>query len=357
MRSRFAALVLILAGSGSAGAQEATPFPEKTTVSAYLQTGHQKGQNLVWCNSFQLAWTALGEEVLGEPPALQGSPPFERALNAGGVGKKDLDAESVFVKAGRISPTFLAEINASLKQKFGGNAPAPLAPADDREGVLAYAVLQKSLAFKHPFDRQREPVLWRGAEGEKTPFQAFGILKVDGQTPKELSAQVRILIDQREEYVVELKTASSDDRLILAQTQPKATFKETLDDVQERVRGKAASPTPLQATDRCLVPCVRVALDRVYDEILGRKVLNKKLEGFVVREARQTLRFGLDEKGATLKSEAELRIYKNGRTPRRIVFDRPFLLYLERVGAENPYLAIWFENPNLFLKAETPEKK
>jgi hypothetical protein len=64
------------------------------------------------------------------------------------------------------------------------------------------------------------------------------------------------------------------------------------------------------------------------------------------------VRFSLDEKGATLKSEAEIRIAKNGHAPRRTLFDRSFLLYLERVGAENPYLTIWFENPNLFLKAE-----
>ena len=37
---------------------------------------------------------------------------------------------------------------------------------------------------------------------------------------------------------------------------------------------------------------------------------------------------------------------------RSIVFDRPFLLYMERSGAANPYLVIWFENPELFVKSD-----
>jgi hypothetical protein len=348
---RLTAAVLILA------LQDPSPVPEKTTVCAHLQTGHAKGQNLVWCNSFQLAWTSLGEDVCGEPLQLEGSPVLERALNASSAGKKDLDPDSVFVKAGRITPEFLEGIHASLKKQFGDNAPPPVTAPAAPGGVLAYAFLYKNLAFKTPFDRQREPLPWRGPEGEKTPLQAFGILKVDGQTPKELSAQVQILVDQRNAYVVELKSAFAEDRLILAQVEPKATFRETIDEVRERVRASTPNSFALQVTDQFLVPCVRVALDRVYDEIIGRKVLNKKISEGVVREARQTIRFGLDEKGATLKSEAKILIPKNGHAPRKIVFDRPFLLYLERAGAENPYLAIWFENPNLFLKAETPEKK
>jgi hypothetical protein len=337
----------------TAAAQDPPAPPEKTTVSAILQTGHQKGQNLVWCSTFQLAWTSLGQDVCGEPLQLAGSPILERALNQGAASAKDLDPESIYVKAGKISRALIEEINAALVKRFGDAAPPPLQLPDAAEGALAVAYLAKTLAFARPFDRQREPLPWRGTEGEKTPLQAFGILKVDGQTPKELTSQIQILNDRRGEYIVELQTASPQDRLILAQTEPKATLQETLDDVRGRVRSSKTPPFAIQVTDQCLIPCVQVALERVYDEILGRKVLNAKLKDHVVAEARQSVRFALDEKGATVKSEAKILVPKNGHAPRRIVFDRPFLLYLERAGAENPYLAIWFENPHLFLKAES----
>jgi hypothetical protein len=336
--------------------QETPPLPEKTAVSAYLQIGHRKGHNLVWCSSFQLAWTALGRDVCGEPLRLDGTPVIENALNGSSVGTKDLDPESVHVQAGRLSPKLFEDLNAALKKKFGENAPAPLKPPAEPDGALAYAYLYKNLSFAKPFDRQREPLPWRGEEGSKTPLQAFGILKVDGQTPKDLSAQVQILEDRRGAYIVELRTTSAGDRLILAQAEPKTTLQETVQSVRDRVRESRTPPFALQVTDQCLVPCVQVALERVYDEIVGRKVLNKALAGLPVREARQAIRFSLDEKGATVKSEARILVPKNGHAPRQIVFDRPFLLYLERAGAENPYLAIWFENPNLFLKAETEKK-
>ena len=350
-------LATVLGLSAVLVVQEPPPLPGKTTVSAHLLTGHVKGQNLVWCSTFQLAWDALGQDVCGEPLQLQGSPAMERALNGSGIRKQDLDPESVFIRAARLSPGLVDEINTALKKKFGNQAPQPLQAPVEREGALAYAFLYKNLEFKKPFDRQREPLPWMGAEGLKAPLQAFGILKVDGQTPPEQSAQIQILNDRRGAYILELKTLSPKDRLVLAQTEPKATLKETLDDVRDRVRGSSVPPFAIQVTDQCLIPCIQVAIDRVYDEIIGREVLNRKLTGHIVREARQNLRFCLDEKGAMLKSEAKIRIPKNGHAPRQIVFDRPFLLYLERVGAEHPYLAIWFENSELFLKVDPAQNK
>ena len=343
--------VRLLAVLALAAAQEPPAIPEKTTVSAYLRTGHQKGHNLVWCSTFQLAWASLSTDVAGEPLRLEGSPVFERVLNEGGPGAKDLDPESFYVKAAKLTPALIEEINASLAKKFGDHAPPPLRAPAAPDGALAFAYLYKDLAFATPFDRQREPLPWRGEEGEKAPLQAFGILKVDGRTPKELTSQIQILNDRRGEYIIELKTTSKQDRLILAQAEPKATLQETLDEVRARVKA-SRQPFSIQVTDQCLIPCVRIALERIYDEILGRKVLNPKLEGHVVADARQNLRFSLDEKGATVKSEAKLFLPKNGHAPRQIVFDRPFLLVLERVGAENPYLVVWFENPHLFLKAK-----
>ncbi len=348
--------ILAVAALAVLPAQDPPALPAKTTVSAYLQTSHQPGQNFVWCSTFQLAWTSMGRDVCGEPLRLQGTPVIETALNQGGPTEKDHDPDSIYVKAGKLSPALIEEINASLRKKFGEEAPAPLR-AIPEEGALAVAFLVKTLAFAKPFDRQREPLPWRGAEGEKTPLQAFGLMKVDGQTPKELTAQIQILNDRRGEYVIELKTTSDKDRLILAQVEPKTTLLDTLEDVRKRVRESTKAPFAIQVTDQCLIPCVQIALERIYNEIVGKKVLNEKLKDHVVREARQSLRFTLDEKGAAVKSEAKIRIPKNGHAPRQIVFDRSFLLYLERVGAENPYLAIWFENPHLFVKSETGEKK
>jgi len=327
---------------------------DSTLVSAVLDVPHEKGKNLVWCNTFQLAWDALGHGFCGEALRLDGTPLLEKSLNAASAGEKDIDADSAFVKTGIVTPALLNEINSALKKRFGDNAPKPLELAPGEESVLAYSFLFKNLAFKKPFERRRDALKWRGEEGLDAPLQAFGIMKMDGTVPDDVAAQVQILDENRRggSYIIELKTASRFDRLILAQAEPKATLKETLDTVRETVKNPRREPFTIQISDHCIVPNIHLALERSYDEILNKKVLNDKLKGGRLAGARQDIHFSLDEKGATLKSAAEILATKNGHAPRSIVFDRPFLLYMERSGAANPYLVIWFENAELFVKSD-----
>lgn len=326
-------------------------LPEKTIVSATLDVPHEKGLNLIWCNSFQLAWNALGIDWCGEPLRLKDAAQFEKSMNASSVRAQDVDAQSLLVKVGKVSPAFLNDLNAELKKRFGDNAPSKVAPAPRADStVMAYAYLCKTLAFAAPFDRRKEPLAWRGSEGAGAAIEAFGIMSVGGDTPRSVMQQVQIISYARGEFIVELKTKSTDDHLILALVEPGATLKETVDAVRKRVAKPEPAPFAIQISDHCLVPCIQLAVDRAYQEIIGKEVLNEKLAGYSLCEAKQSVRFKLDEKGAALKSEAEIHAYKNGHQPRQITLDRPFLLYLERNRAENPYLAIWFENPNLFVK-------
>jgi hypothetical protein len=326
-----------------------------TTVTAALDTPHEKGKNLVWCNTFQLAWDALGHGFCGEALRLEGTPPLEKLLNASTAGEKDLDADSMYVKTGVITKALLDEINSTLKKRFGDNSPAPLQKDTQEFPVLAYAFLFKNLAFKKPFERQSSPLLWEGESGKGSPAQAFGIMEMDSTVSLDIADQIQILDDRRGAYIIELKTVSRADRLILAQTEPKETLKETLDAVREIVAKPRREPFAIQISDSCAVPNIHLAINRNYTELLGKQVLNNKLLGYHVYVARQDINFDLNEKGATIKSAAEIRVSKNGHSPRHIAFDHPFLLYMERSGAANPYLVIWIENADLFVKPDSKD--
>ncbi len=327
------------------------PIPDKTIVSATLDVPHQKGQNLIWCNTFQRVWNELGTKQCGEPLRLAGTPPLEKSLNASKVSENDVDPDSVFITSGAVTPAFLAKLNADLKKRFGENAPANVSvPVSPDPSILAFAFLYKNLAFKTPFDKQIEPLLWNGSEGKGQRIQAFGLVEVNAATSPDLKSQVLIVSEGRKGFIIELVTTSPQDHVFLAQIEPGETLQATVDSTHQIIAHSPRAPFAIQLSDQCLVPSVRVALERVYDEAIGRKIENAKLSGYSIIDARQNIRFKLDEKGAELKSEARIYGAKNGHQPRRIVFDRPFLLYIERAGATNPMLAIWFENPNLFLK-------
>lgn len=66
----------------------------------------------------------------------------------------------------------------------------------------------------------------------------------------------------------------------------------------------------------------------------------------------QSVRFRLDEYGAILKSQAAGVVkcaVKQRKKPRQFVFDKPFLILLERKGAGQPYFALWVDNAELLV--------
>lgn len=71
-----------------------------------------------------------------------------------------------------------------------------------------------------------------------------------------------------------------------------------------------------------------------------------------IEEAVQLIRFQLDDSGAILESDAAV-VMLNGDEPppepRRFVFDRPFLLYLQQRQAKQPYFVMWVENPDVLV--------
>ena len=58
-------------------------------------------------------------------------------------------------------------------------------------------------------------------------------------------------------------------------------------------------------------------------------------------------RFRLDERGAVLKSEAYHGPVASKGGPRQFIFDKPFLILLEREDAAQPYFALWVDNAEL----------
>jgi serine protease inhibitor len=97
-----------------------------------------------------------------------------------------------------------------------------------------------------------------------------------------------------------------------------------------------------------VVPIVSVGFERRYTELIDRDVQNRGWEGYDVAEARQGIRFRLDEYGARLESDSSLGFKSSiSAQPRKLVFDRPFLIYLKEQSSHRPYFALWVETPEV----------
>ena len=96
-----------------------------------------------------------------------------------------------------------------------------------------------------------------------------------------------------------------------------------------------------------LVPDLFWRISHKYAELEGKPFKNTVLEGQRLDVAQQDILFRLDRSGAELQSEAKVFCLP---IPTYFVLDRPFLIYMKKRGARNPYFAMWVDNAELLQR-------
>jgi len=322
---------------------------KSTVITAHLEEPIKPGQSVLWCSTLQLAWNEACA-LIGEDIHLQKDPPLVAFLNKKTATKKDLDDASYVALAGFVRDRIYARIDAELKRKFKGEATPrynkPMGAARPQDFV-AYSYLFKNLEFPTPFQRLDAPLVFRG-----TRVACFGI---EGDSPKHgpLYRQL-IVLDYKssDDFVIELKTKSEGDRFILAKVAPASDLRGTIEAVQARVA--KASPDPLPGGVVLKVPKLNFDFTREYRELYGQKlnVANPKVaKDIEILTAVQNIRCQLDEKGVRLRSESHVSFGCAivPPPPHRLIFDKPFLMLLQRADAKRPYFALWVETPEVLL--------
>jgi len=314
---------------------------ERTDFTAYLDHEIVPGRNLIWCATMQLAWNEMLDLCIGEPPS--DGRPIVRELNRKVVTRSDLDDSSYVAMAGMIEQGIVQRIRQELDTKFSGQGSPELLKEVDLPpvGVFAYSYLFKDLAFSKHFARSRRPLRFMEFQA-----QAFGF--ETGHA--EAAAQVTIH-DYRDDndFVIELRTRASEDRLILAKVQADSTLHQTIAQVALRLKAEGTSP---EAQTQMQVPLFDFRLLKEFDELIGIDMC-----GVPIVKATQLIRFKLDETGAKLMSvvnaiaSAEL----EARPTPQLIFDKSFLVVMERQGRPHPYFALWVDNPELLVPF-VPEK-
>jgi hypothetical protein len=326
----------------------------KTTVLPHLNSALVAGRNSVYCATFQLAWDRLREDVIRAPIELDGTPDMVRELNRHAFPRDSLAKDAYVAMAGEISRGVLEDIRSQMKAKFPLVTPR-LEPRPDPDGLVAYAYLQKRLPFATSFDRLKQPLRFHATDGE-TEVASFGIedFRSHDTCEKTLRAQVDV-VDYigRDDFVLELHT--EQDRIVLAKIPRAATLAEALATVEARSsqpRGRNVQKQ-LDLEEPLVIPLLSLFVDRGYTELIGRPVLNPGFTEHRVADARQLIRFQLDESGAILESEADIMTTVDGDEPppepRRFVFDRPFLICLQQRQAKQPYFVMWVENAEVLV--------
>lgn len=321
---------------------------KQTNVSPHMESEIEKGKNLIYCVTFQLAWNELKDNIIKENIKLTDEPNIAPFLNKSLSTKKDLSDNDYVAMVGFGKDKILDKINVDLKKKFGSDAPK-VDEKLDKDDILAYAYLYKDLKFKHEFEKLKESIKFK-TNGGTVDVNGFGIATTNDNSKRYDIARQVAVIDYKndDDFIVRLASESDKDEIVLAKVDSKNTILNTINEVSRRIKGSKGES--FGEKDIFKIPSMDFYINHSYEELIKKYFANNGFEDYQIIKAMQDIRFKLDEKGAQLKSEAKIMGTKScpapsAEKPKNLVFDKPYLLMLREKGAKYPYFAMWVENP------------
>jgi hypothetical protein len=330
---------------------------KQTVIVPTLDTPCPPNKNVIWCSSFQLAWNEVRDKVIGAPLEVVGAEEVAGRLNVAKQSGSDLEPRSFYAAGGWVKDGIRDKIRNDMAVKFPGHVLPDFSSFDG--GILAYSYLAACVPFKCPFRQVDDGLVFNGSQGAGTAVEAFGLSKTDESRYQKIRKRVAVLYCRRSdapnarremvEYVLDLCRHSQPYEVVVAMVEPKASLAQTLEYVHLQVhesksRGYSKGAQALGRNDVLEVPEMVWRIDHRFSELVGRNVANV---GMPIVEAMQTTAFRLDRSGAMLKSEAGFAVKS---LPEYFVFDRPFLVYMQKRGAEHPFFVMWVDNAELLTR-------
>jgi len=328
-------LSLLLLMVGCAGERD---FPEVKKLSEYKQTNFvatpanklHEGKNSVYSVSMLLAWQQIKNSA-------------ESDLN--------IDAKYANLKMLNDSESFKNTLSEGEYEAIGG--------IDRKNGtVSASAEFSKSLPLAVKLNSYDDKLKFKGEK-----VKAFGFMKSD----YDLFGSISILYYKDDEnFVLKFFPRDEAHEIILYRcpVQPN-TMQDGFNAVEKMIKiGKSERKIydnswkyhVIDDEDELLVPKFKFNIENSYKSLLGN-VFKIKDKEFTVEKAWQRTAFILDETGAEIESEAELVTTTEESEdtnlkphPKKLHFNKPFLIMLKRKDSPNPYFAMWVDNTELMQK-------
>ncbi len=327
----------------------------QTQVAPTLDTPMEEGKNVVWCATFAAGWKKFQEDVLDEPVALEGADAACARLNAAPNPEADLPEGDHYTAAGWEDQGIVGKVHQDMAKLFPQKR-APTFPGIIPGSFLMYAYLDTGVPFTIPYFESREPLVFVDSAGRATQIRAFGLRQSDTDRYYSLRKQAHVLfatVEETEdtraakEFAIDLCRDSTPNQLVFARVEPKGTLASTLKTIEEKSRAfqEGRPEKGLGGEDSLLVPDMFWRLDHHFAEFEDRPFKNTRLGHQAMSVARQDIQFRMDRSGAELSSEAEAYNYSTlGVT---YTGEGPFLIYIKKRGAKQPFFALWIDNAEL----------
>ena len=342
---RFGKIATVLGISGLLGmslmcSAFSFPFFKKPVTSIpVVSQNYENVKNSVWCITFQLVWNDFMDKITNGKPVelVGGNPPLVDELNKKLYTAEDISENSYYKVQGEVSPALKRQIEKAIYKKFKEKSDIiGMVNWNAKNAYIFYAMLKKEFNFLTPFE-----ILSSAPFNDSENVKYFGIKKTSDD---KLRDNVDVLFYNGDEYAVKLTTKENED-VILYRTEKTDDFATLFDFVMNN-----SKPEKFATSDTLKIPNIDINKMISYNELCNKKVSGTDK---VITQAIQTIKFKLDNKGGSLKSEAIIGLMRTSLAPdnsRHFLFDKPFVLFLKEQGKDKPYFATRIENTEFLVK-------
>jgi hypothetical protein len=224
------------------------------------------------------------------------------------------------------------------------------------EGIIKVrAEFNKSLPFEVALQNFHNKLTF---EGQKV--SSFGIFGYDSYEKLEI---VKIVYYQDDNnFIIKLLPKDKEHEIVLFKTNQ--SFNSIADMVKkiekltevgnlEKNNKKTSWKYSYSEEDVVIIPKFNFNIETNYNTLEGNS-FNSNKQHFQIESVWQRTAFILDENGAEIESEVEIvtteTIEKDYEKPKKMIFDKPFLVLLKRIDNKNPYFGLWTTNAELMVK-------
>jgi len=221
-------------------------------------------------------------------------------------------------------------------------------------GVEASAYFKKALPFAIPFHKQDEPLNFNGSK-----VKSFGLNYPDDQLLDYF--QILYYLDQ-DHFAIKLYPADTSSEIFLAKgINLSGTFTDLLTSTNKWIEtGNKEKLTKgkewrylFAEKDYLSIPAMKFNIGTNYSTLEGQSFTVASKPHEIVKIYQRTA-FVFDEYGAIVESFAAIAVDSAGPparietpTPKKMIFDKPFVIFIKKKNSTNPYFAMNVMNVEL----------
>ena len=311
-------------------------FPEVKKLSEYKNTQFiptlehkiSNDKNSVYCATLLFAWDEIRKEI--NSPLTISDEYFDLKLLNQSNSFKDVLKSNEYTASGQV----------------------------DGDLITARAEFNKSLPFELKLQSFNNKLVFDGQS-----VSSFGINGFDSY--EQLNIVKIIYYKNDNNFIIKLLPKDKEHEIILFKTDQ--IFNSIYEMTSEIEKLTEIGNTEMKnekinwkyyynEEDEVIIPKFNFNIETNYTTLEGSS-FNSNKQFFQIERAWQRTAFIFDESGAEIESAAEIEVateameeeYEKPK-PKKMIFDKPFLILLKRTDSKNPYFKLWTTNTELMTQ-------